>query len=113
MPHTQNSILFGDLLCRRYKSHDLRCDVMSCTVIFCSILTVIPPVKQPSVEVLCYNLLFCLVLHFAVLFFGFISVPQHLSLCISKNDFDIIQFNILCFPVLFSRVLSYFPAYAD
>ena len=69
MSHTQNSILFGELLCRRYKSHDLRCDVMSCTVIFCSVLTIIPPVKQPSVEsvVLYYSVLLFPAVRFFIL----------------------------------------------
>ena len=59
MPHTQNSILFGELLYRRYKSHTLYFDEILCDVLYCLITTVISPVKQPSVEsvVLYYSVL--------------------------------------------------------
>ena len=62
MPPTQYSI-FGRLLCRRYKSRMiyivLSCSVVHFTVLllFYDLLTVIPPVKQPSIEVLRYIIL--------------------------------------------------------
>nr|DAP52121.1 MAG TPA: hypothetical protein [Caudoviricetes sp.] len=59
MPHTQNSILFGELLCRRYKSHTLYYDEMLCGVLYCLIMTVIPPAKQLSIEMLCCIVLCC------------------------------------------------------
>jgi hypothetical protein len=58
MSPTQYSI-FGGLLCRRYKSHILFYYVLCCSVLPCRVLTVIPPVKQSSVE--------SVVFHFVVL----------------------------------------------
>ena len=106
---------FGGLLYRRYKSHMLFYYVLYCATLFCPVLscpdgyTACKTVLRRECCVVSYSVFLCPI----VSYFVFIKCSQHLSLCISKKDFDIIQFNILCFPVLFSRVLSYFPAYAD
>ena len=96
MPPTQNSI-FGELLCRRYK---LRCHILFFAFISCYVLTVIPPVKQSSVEVLCCALLFCRFMSYSFMLYFLLSVPQHSSLCISE-----IFCPVICCSALFFHIL--------
>nr|DAG54879.1 MAG TPA: hypothetical protein [Caudoviricetes sp.] len=75
--HLPKIQFFGEPLCRRYK---LRCHILFFAFISCYVLTVIPPVKQSSIEVLCYTLLFCRFMSYSFMLYFLLSVPQHLSL---------------------------------
>lgn len=102
MPPTQNSI-FGELLYKRYKGRIIYIVLSYFEVYFVillySSLTVIPPVKQSSIEVLCFTLLFCCFISYSFMLYFLLSVLQHLSLYTRERCTALYWIILFCFVV--------------